>query len=75
MLKLVGQTYIAIVGGNNGSASETSFAEVRMIGGETWVGDARITAMTVGDHDSKRSAAKALAKTLRDLADKVESSD
>ena len=71
-MKLTSQTFQAHIG-EQGKGVD-SFAEVRMWNGK-WVGEARITAVTVGEHATKPEAARAVAVALRALADKVESDE
>jgi hypothetical protein len=65
-VKLHGQQYIAVTGDGD------SVAEVRTFN-DKWCGDARISPKTVGQHATRDEACRALAKALRELADKVES--
>lgn len=66
-MKLHGQQYVAVLGEHG-----ESVAEVRTWN-DKWVGDAHISPKTIGEHETKPEACRALAKALRELADKVES--
>lgn len=71
-MKLAGQQYVAVLDDGVVAPCDESRAEVRTWN-DKWVGDARITAKTLGEYDTKPEACRALAMALRELADKVES--